>query len=230
MHAAALAKELSIPRVFLPARPGITNALGCIAADLRHDFVNTLNTPLSSLDIEVARKLVREQVESGRAAIERDNVPVEAVEFLYTADMQFQGQTHVLSVPLSGPDFTLEELRDTFSKVYFERFAVELPEIRPVLVNLHTAAIGRRKAIPMEALAPRGEAMDLEGATIGSRKVWFAVGGWQDTPVAERRLLAPGASFTGPAIVTQMDCTSVIEPGDKASVDAVGNIILEVAQ
>lgn len=230
MHAAALAKELSIPRVFLPARPGITNALGCIAADLRHDFVNTLNTPLSTLDIEVARKLVREQVVSGRAAIERDNVPVEAVEFLYTADMQFQGQTHVLSIPLSGPDFTLEELRDTFSKVYFERFAVELPEIRPVLVNLHTAAIGRRKAIPMEALAPRGEAMDLEGATIGSRKVWFAVGGWQDTPVAERRLLAPGATFTGPAIMTQMDCTSVIEPGDKASVDAVGNIILEVAQ
>jgi N-methylhydantoinase A len=229
MHAAALAKELSIPKVFLPARPGITNALGCIAADLRHDFVNTLNTPLAALDIEVARSLVREQVASGRAAIERDNVPVEEVEFLYSADMQFQGQTHVLSIPLKGADFTLEELRDTFSEVYFERFAVELPEIRPVLVNLHTAAIGRRKPVPMEALAPKGDAMDLAGATVGSRKVWFAEGGWQDTPVAERKRLSPGATFTGPAIVTQMDCTSVIEPGDRASVDAVGNIILEVA-
>ncbi|MEQ9200333.1 MAG: hydantoinase/oxoprolinase family protein, partial [Rhodospirillales bacterium] len=87
MHAAALARELSIPRVFLPARPGITNALGCIAADLRHDFVNTLNMPLSVLDIDTARELVRTQVASGRAAIERDNVPVEAIEFLYTADM-----------------------------------------------------------------------------------------------------------------------------------------------
>tara|TARA_R110000787_G_scaffold137458_8_gene250322 strand:- start:4117 stop:6171 length:2055 start_codon:yes stop_codon:yes gene_type:complete len=229
MHAAALARELSIPRVFLPARPGITNALGCIAADLRHDFVNTLNMPLSALDIEAARELVRSQVASGKAAIERDNVPVEAIEFLYTADMQFQGQTHVLSIPLDGPDFTLDELRDTFEKVYFERFAVELPEIRPVLVNLHTAAIGRRKPVPMEALAPKGDALTLEGAQVGSRQVWFAVGGWQDTPVVERKRLAPGATFSGPAIVTQMDCTSVIEPGDRATVDAVGNIILEVA-
>ncbi len=229
MHAAALARELSIPRVFLPARPGITNALGCIAADLRHDFVNTLNSPLAALDIEVARALVREQVAAGHAAIERDNVPVESVEFIYTADMQFQGQTHVLAIPLKGPDFTLEELRDTFSEVYFERFAVELPEIRPVLVNLHTAAIGRRKPVPMEALAPKGNAMDLDGATVGSRQVWFAAGGWQDTPVAERKRLSPGAAFSGPVIVTQMDCTSVIEPGDRASVDAVGNIILEVA-
>ncbi len=51
LHAAALARELGIPRVLVPARPGITNALGCVVADLRHDFVRTLNRPLDGLDI-----------------------------------------------------------------------------------------------------------------------------------------------------------------------------------
>ena len=51
LHAAALARELGIPRVLIPARPGITNALGCVVADLRHDFVRTLNRPLAALDI-----------------------------------------------------------------------------------------------------------------------------------------------------------------------------------
>lgn len=50
LHASALARELGLPRVLVPARPNITNALGCVVADLRHDFVNTVNQPVATLD------------------------------------------------------------------------------------------------------------------------------------------------------------------------------------
>ena len=218
LHATALARELGIPRVLVPARPGITNAIGCATADLRHDYVNTVNLPLAELDIEAAGSLLRAQIEEGRATIERERVAVESIELLHFADMQFQGQTHILTVPLPSPEITVEELQRLFDRAYFERFAVELPEIRAVLVNLHTAVIGTRKGVPLDALAGTDQAETLKDAQIGVRRVWFEQG-WQETPVYERSRLPLQAHFVGPAVVQQLDATTVIEPDDRVTVD-----------
>ena len=107
MHATALARELAIPRVMIPARPGITNAIGCVVADLRHDFVNTVNTPLRALDIALARDILAAQVAEGRDVIGREGVAVEGIDFLHFADMQFEGQTHMLTVPIPGAAVTV---------------------------------------------------------------------------------------------------------------------------
>ena len=227
LHAAALARELGIPRVLVPARPGITNAIGCATADLRHDYVNTVNLPLAELDVEAARSLLRAQIEEGRATVERERVTVESIELLHFADMQFQGQTHILTVPLASPEITVEELQALFDRAYWERFAVELPEIRAVLVNLHTAVIGTRRGVPLEALAGTDQAERLEDAQIGVRGVWFEQG-WQETPVYERGRLPLGARFVGPAVVQQLDATTVIEPGNEVAVDRLGNLLIEV--
>jgi N-methylhydantoinase A len=227
MHAVALARELAIPRVLIPVRPGITNALGCITADLRHDFVNTLNAPLAALDIAEVAEILNAHRKDGAAMIEHDGVAVTAVEFLHVADMQFEGQTHLLAIPVSGPDVTVEELRDAFAKAYWDRFAVELPEIRPVLVNLRTGAIGRRPNIDLKALAGDEQAGSMEAAQTGTRRVWFP-GGWADTPIYRRRLLPQDAHFAGPAIVEQLDCTTVIDPGAEVVVDEMGNLAIEV--
>jgi N-methylhydantoinase A len=122
---------------------------------------------------------------------------------------------------------TVEELRDAFAKAYWDRFAVELPEIRPVLVNLRTGAIGRRPDIDLKALAGDEQARDLEAARTGSRRAWFP-GGWAETPVYRRRLLPQDAHFAGPAIVEQLDCTTVIDPGAEVVVDEMGNLAIEV--
>ncbi len=166
MHAAALARELGIPEVLLPARPGITNAIGCLSADVRHDYVNTLNVLLADLDIDMARQIIAQQIASGRRTIEREAVAVEEIEFLHFADLQFQGQTHVLTIPVPGQALTVEELRSAFAEAYWRRFMVELPEIRPLLVNLHTAAIGRRPGFDLAALATGERAATLAGAEI----------------------------------------------------------------
>jgi N-methylhydantoinase A len=229
LHAAALARELGIPRLLVPARPGITNALGCVVADLRHDYVNTVNKPLPALDMELVRRTLEAQIAEGRATIAREGVAVEGIVLLHEADMQFQGQSHILTVPLPGIGVTREELHQAFVEAYWNRFEVALPEIRPVLVNLHTAAIGRRPPLPLDALLPADErAQDLAGALVERRRVWFRDGGWRETPVYRREKLPAAANIAGPAIVEQLDCTTVLEPGDRAEADRFGNLIVEV--
>ncbi len=228
MHAAVLARELGIPEVLLPARPGITNAIGCLSADVRHDYVNTLNVLLADLDIDMARQIIAQQIASGRRTIEREAVAVEEIEFLHFADLQFQGQTHVLTIPVPGQALTVEELRSAFAEAYWRRFMVELPEIRPLLVNLHTAAIGRRPGFDLATLASGHRAATLAEAEIAHWRTWFSEG-WAETPVYARDRLPTGAEIRGPAIVRQSDCTSVIEPGDRARLDAIGNLIVRVA-
>jgi N-methylhydantoinase A len=220
LHAAALARELGIPRLLIPARPGITNALGCVVADLRHDFVNTVNRPVGALDMTQVRALLEAQVAEGRALLAREAIAIEGLRLLYSADMQFQGQSHILTVPLPGPEISREDLQKLFDQAYWERFGVELPEIRAVLVNLHTAVIGLRPRLDLKVLADRGA---LHAPR--KRSVWFE-GGWRDTPVYQRECL-PDA-IDGPAIIEQLDCTTVLEPGNVARVDPLGNLVVEV--
>ncbi len=227
LHAAALARELAIPKVLIPARPGLTNALGCVVADLRHDFVATVNQPLEALDDARVGELFAAQIEHGRALIARERVSVERVETLHRADMQFQGQSHILPVAIASAAVTIAELRATFAAAYWRRFGVELPEIRPVLVNLHTAVIGKRKPVSLRAIAGALPKATLAEARRTTRPVWFE-GGWVDTPIYGRELLPANARFDGPAIVEQLDCTTVIEPGNRVELDAIGNLIVSV--
>jgi len=228
LHAAALARELGIPKVLIPARPGLTNALGCLVADLRHDFVGTVNQPLEALEADRVGAVFAAQIASGRALLEREEVAIENIETLHRADMQFQGQSHILPVPIASTAITLDELRTAFAAAYWKRFGVELPEIRPVLVNLHTAVIGKRRSLSLAAIAAGRPKATLEAARRTTRPVWFE-GAFRDTPVYVREHLPTGACFDGPAIVEQLDCTTVIEPGNRVEADPMGNLVVTVA-
>ena len=95
LHAVALAKELNVPKVLIPARPGITNALGCVVADLRHDFVRTLNRPLDGVEIAEVHAVLAAQEGEGRRLIGQEKIALTGVRAEYSADMQFVGQTHL---------------------------------------------------------------------------------------------------------------------------------------
>ncbi|MBX9963930.1 MAG: hydantoinase/oxoprolinase family protein [Burkholderiales bacterium] len=227
LHACALARELGIPRVLIPARPGLTNALGCAVADLRHDYVRTVNVTLADLPDTLVRTVLEAQMKEGRAMIAREGVTVERIDCVFEADMQFLGQSHLLSIPIDRPEITRDELRAAFEAAYWQRFQVRLPEIRPVLVNLHTAVIGRRNPLSFEALGRGAPATSLEKACVARRPVWFD-GGRVDTPVYRREWLPEGANFQGPAIIEQLDTTIVVEPGNRVTRDALGNLLVQV--
>ncbi len=224
LHAVALARELGIPEVLVPARPGLTNALGCLVADLRQDRVNTVNKPLDQVDMGEVKRLMTAQRDGALAVVEEEKAEIEETLVIHGADMQFRGQTHLIRVPLASPDVTREEIQAAFEQAYFHRFQVRLPEIRAVLVNLVTSVIGRRRAFPLSALLdPAARAADVAGAVIGERQV-HADGRWWDAKVYSRDALPIGAVVTGPAVIQQIDATTVIEPGAVATVDAIGNL------
>jgi len=229
LHATALARELGIPTVLVPVRPGITNALGCVVADLRHDYVRTVNKPLSAVDDATVARIYAEQATEGEATIAREGVAVRELRRVLSADMQFQGQSHILSVGVDSADIGVAGLHKAFAAAYWRRFGIELPEIPPVLVNLHTAVIGVRPEISLAALAATERAATLDAARLGTRRVWFS-DGWHETPVYAREKLPLDATLAGPAILEQLDCTTVVEPGDTVRQDGLGNLLISVSR
>ena len=228
LHAVALARELGIPRVLVPTRPGITNALGCVVADVRHDFVRTVNRPLDLVDMGEVQEIMSAQVKEGRDLIESETISIENIRVFHGADMQFIGQTHLISVPLPRLDATREEIQAIFEKAYFDRFQVKLPEIRANLVNLKTSVIGERPDFDLgRIMDARLRAKTVENARIGTRQVWFD-GEWLETAIYARDKLPTGGQFVGPAIVEQMDTTIVVESGNIVLVDEDGNLSIEI--
>jgi len=226
LHAVALAQELSIPQVLIPARPGLTNALGCVVADLRHDFVRTLNRPLNSVDMDDVHRVIAAQESVGRRLIAAEKIDLAGVVAEYSADMQFIGQTHLLRLALPHATPSRADLQSLFEAAYHARFRVDLPSIRANLVNLNVSVTGRRPELDLSQLIdPIGRSETV--LVKESRKVWF--NGWVETPVYWRDQLPLTMSLTGPAIIEQMDTTTIIEPGCQVVSDADGNLIVKVA-
>ncbi|MDG2063718.1 MAG: hydantoinase/oxoprolinase family protein [SAR324 cluster bacterium] len=226
LHAVALARELGIPKVLVPMRPGITNAVGCLVADVRHDYVNSINIPLSQMEMNQVDDIFCRQIEAGKKIIETEGVEIEELLVIHDVDMQFQGQTHILNFPVQETRLSRESLQSAFEKAYWDRFNVELPEIRAVLVNLHTAVIGRRKPVPLATLMSAKEQKNtIDDCLSGTRRVWFE-SGWKETPIYKREFLTVNAKFKGPAVIEQLDTTIIVEPENQVEVDLEGNLII----
>jgi N-methylhydantoinase A len=217
---------LGITKVLIPARPGMTNALGCVVADLRRDFVRTVNLPLDELPPTLIAEVLGDHAARGRAAMKEEAADIVEIEGIFTAGLQFKGQSHELTVRLADPTISIAALREVFDEAYWQRFRVRVPDARAVLVSLHTGVVGRRKRIDLRALASKRDAAAPASAE-PSRQVWFD-GGWCETAIHRREALLPGARFSGPAIVEQLDATVLIEPGQPVEVDSLGNLIIDV--
>ncbi len=228
LHASALARELGVPSVLVPGRPGITNALGCVVADLRHDYVSTINQPVASLDLDQLHAVFAAQINEGRALIENEAVSVLSVRTVLSVDMQFVGQTHLLRVALESPTPDRDTLQSLFEAAYHERFRVRLDNMQANLVNVNTSVIGERAPLDLSTLIdPTGRKPRVGDAVTGSRRVYFD-DAWIDTPIYWRDHLPGDARIDGPAIIEQMDTTVLLEPGDHLQTDADGNLIIHI--
>lgn len=228
LHGVALARELGVPHVIVPYVPGITCALGCIVADVRHDFVQTVSKLIDDLSEDDLAAVLKEHHTEGEERLTADQVPVDSVEVTHFADMQYEGQTYTLRVTVEPGNLSTAALKNALRQAYIDRFSIDLSNFRAKLINLRTAVTGRRQVLDLKRIfnaAPKKAR--AEDAVIGHREVWFD-GDWIKTPIYERNALPEGAEITGPAIFNQMDTTTVAEPGNRITVDAVGNLIIEV--
>jgi len=231
LHVGALIREIGLRCALVPRFPGITSALGCVLADLRHDMVQTVNIMLDGLQADALEARMAAAGREASDVIQAAGIPVERVDVIYELDMHYLGQTHTVAVPLpvaaDAQGVSEGVVRKAFETAYSASFSRLLPGLAVRIVSLRVAAIGRRPAFDFSVFAPDASS-SLEGAKTGSRNVWFP-GGWRETAVWSRLALPAGATIEGPAILEQPDATTVIEPGHVARVDRLGNVIVESA-
>jgi N-methylhydantoinase A len=231
LHAGALIKDVGLRAALVPRYPGVTSALGCVIADIRHDQVKTLNVPLDGLDAEVLGARMAEEATHASDIVRNARLAVSRVETVFELDMHYVGQTHTLAVPVPATfdggmvRVTEETVRAAFEDAYRSSFSRLLPGVPVRIVNLRTAAVGVRPHFDLAALAPRGGGT-AQAARRGARPVWFA-GAFHDTTVYDRLTLPVGARIDGPAILEQPDATTVVDPDLAARIDEYGNLIVE---
>ncbi|ALG73197.1 hydantoin utilization protein A [Azospirillum thiophilum] len=235
LHVGALIKDVGLKAALVPRFPGVTSALGCVIADIRHDQVQTVNLPLAGIDAAALDRRMVEEATAARAVVESAGLSVERIDLVFELDMHYIGQTHTVAVALpvsvengtTGPTTGIDEatIRAAFERAYQASFSRLLPGVGAKIVNLRTAAIGRRPHFDLATLAPR-DGTSVEGAYAGSRPVWFD-GAWHETAVYNRLDLPVGVVIQGPAILEQPDATTVIDPDLSARVDGFGNVVVE---
>ncbi len=231
LHVGALIRDVGLKAALVPRFPGVTSALGCIIADVRHDQVRTLNLSLDTLDSAALDARMVTEAEAARAVVAEAGLPLDRIDTVFELDMHYAGQTHTVAVPLpvelagGTTGVTAGIVRVAFETAYGRAFTRLLPGLPVRIVTLRTAAIGRRPHFDLSMLAPGPEA-GMAAAARGSRAVRFD-GAWHETPVFARLALPVGAEVPGPAVLEQPDATIIVDPGLVARVDGFGNLIIE---
>jgi N-methylhydantoinase A len=231
MQAAAIARTLGVRQVLVPPTPGLNSAVGLLATDLKHELVRTYMKPAAKADaVELAA--IFEEMEASILRLLRDeNVPAERTRVVREIAMNYVGQSYQLVVPL--PDTIDGETWKAMAEAFHKRHAAAYGfanENEPVqYVNLRLTGIGTIDRPVMRKLEPTDG--NIARALKTPRQVYFTdAGGWVKSDIYDRSLLRAGDRLAGPAIVEQMDCTTVIPPEVTATVDENGNLMLDIPE
>ena len=226
LHTGALIKEVGLGSALVPRFPGVTSALGCVVADMRHDRVQTVNKLLSQLDAAALGREMADVAAETEKVLETAGVSFEKVERLYELDMLYLGQTHTVGVPLTMPAGGLDAaaIAGAFETAYREAFGRLLENIPMRVMNYRIAVVGRRPKLDMAVFAPT-EGKTPEECLRGTRRI-YAEGAFHEAKIYDRLALAVGSEIAGPAILEQSDTTIFVDPGLGAVVDAFGNLVI----
>lgn len=218
LHGCALADLLGVGRVMIPPAPGLLCADGLLGADLKAEFTRALPAP-GPIDPTLADGLLAELAGAAEAWLTAEGVAEDRREMKSRALLRFHGQGGEIAVDWAAEsEETSQRFRDAHQALY--GFSLDAPV---ELVTLRVEAVGRTAPWPRPALAPDGAA-----APIASQRAHWP-GGERDTPVFDRAALGAGAMVEGPAILTQLDTTTIIAPGWTGTVHASGALLLTKA-
>lgn len=222
LHVCAMMREVGTTTGIVPRYPGVTSALGCVIADMRHDSVQTLNQPLAALDTADLVARVEALAEACQARLDSAGVRFEGVRELVELDMLYVGQSHTVRVPVTREQLDRDGIARAFETAYRDAFGRALEGIPVRIMNLRYARIGVRPKFDLAVLAPQAGAMP---ESLGTQRVYHA-GQWWNAARYARLDLPVAATVAGPAILEQSDTTIWLEPGFSGRVDALGNLLI----
>lgn len=222
LHACALARELSIPKVLVPPEPGNFSAIGMLLADARIDFAKTFVGLLDDASAQTMGEVFSAMEEDARAALVREFGTGEIV-FEHHAEMRYRGQRHNIKIPVSGRK-DLQSIRNVFEHDYRRRYGHADSKTAAEFQALHLSAFARLEQ-PSIAHLPR---LEREIVPAQTRPVYFAnAGGVVEATVLDRNGLEPGFSGVGPAVIEEYGSTTLIWPGDRFRIGAMREIQVE---
>ncbi|WP_306117544.1 MULTISPECIES: hydantoinase/oxoprolinase family protein [unclassified Roseitalea] len=229
MHAVALAQELGVKRVVVPAGASVFSAWGMMMSDLRRDYFVTNLADLVPDNAATIETLFAETEDRARAQFEAEGVAGDKVSFLRFGKFRYQNQEHTTEVLLDDGAITPERvaaIEAAFHETYEREYTYRLDA--PVeMVGIHLVAAAEIGKLTV-AERPLGDD-DPSPAVKGARQVDFALEGEHEAIIYDGEKLQPGMVFEGPAIVEDPGTTIVIHPGSRAKMDGHGNIIIDIA-
>jgi N-methylhydantoinase A len=230
LHAASVAKELSIRTIIIPQAPGHFSAVGMLMADFRRDYVQTLFARMDDLEMTELEDEFEKLEAEGRKALEASGIPTERIVFERAADMRYVGQEHAVAVRVPaamGDEADRAEIKKLFDEAHELRYSHSAPGESADIVSLRVSAIGRLGK-PEFPKIPLGDLTPAAAARRGTRAVIFEGSGALEAAVFDRTKLLQGNVIPGPAIIEEVASTTVVEPGDTVTVNEYGHLIMQL--
>ena len=228
LHAVELARDLGIPTVVVPPNPGLLCAEGAMNADLVAEFVRAVLAGLDSGGVTELRAAHAELSARAERWFDAEGIPAAGRRRRWTAAARYYGQNYELSVPVD-PALDDRGMADAIA-AHFRRaheaaygFASDREPVQ--IVHLKARAAGLAERPPLPELPTRAAP-----APVGERRVAFDGGSAVATPVLRRGDLGRDLEIRGPAIIEQMDATTLVFPGDRCAVDRWGDLVIEVGE
>jgi N-methylhydantoinase A len=227
LHAAEVARNMGMRRIVVPPRPGILSAIGLLHADVRGDFSLTQLLRAEPGNLKALNNGCHALKKRGAAWLKNEGET--RATFEWYADLRYAGQNFELMLELRGEkldEAALAKLVAKFHHRHKESYGYDMPEQPVEIVNLRLAVIAERRSPPGETA--RQKRAPLAQALLETRKVWFPGTGFIATPVYDRERLPAQCRLAGPAIIEQMDATTVVPPKARMKNDRFGYLHMEV--
>ena len=226
LHAGSMAADLGMAGVVIPLYPGVYSAMGLVMSDVKHDYIRSRLVNLTRITEDEINTVFAELAAQARTDLTGEEFPADRISVEYAIDMRYAGQGYEMTLPCPHPlkPGDLATLRRVFDEEHRKSFGHTAPSEPVEIVSWRLRGVGRVPPVTLPKYEVAG--LRLDAAVREVRKARFQ-GKMLECPVYQRERLDVGVSFAGPAIVDQLDCTSVLAPGQIATVDAYKNIIVE---
>ena len=226
LHAGRIARDLGMAGVVVPLYPGVFSAIGLLMADVRHDYMRSKLTSLADAVPAEMNGMLDALAGEANAQLAHDGFRPDRMRLERALDMRYAGQGYEITLPCPAQPLTagsLPQLRATFDAQHKTMFGHMAPQEKVEIVSYRVRGIGLVPQVEMGKFKPAGSS--LADARRGARRARFA-GREVDCPVYARERLDVGLRVAGPAILEQLDSTTVIGRGQVARVDEWKNLIV----
>jgi N-methylhydantoinase A len=225
LHSGRIAADLNMAGVIVPLFPGVYSAMGLVMSDVKHDYVRSRMTKVASVDEAFVDAQFADLVAHAREELRAEGFAESAVEIERSLDMRYAGQGYEISVPLPEKltPGALATLRKQFDELHRSQFGHTAPHEPVEIVSYRLRGIGRVPPVKLPAFKAQG--LKTADAIREHRDMRFD-GKTLSCPVYQREKLDIGATFTGPCVIDQLDCTTVVFPSQSVLIDNHKNMII----